>query len=286
MIFIFIDGFGKAGSSISDNPVKKNEFPILYNIINMKSKAIDPVMGVPGLPQSATGQTSLFCGVNAQKLLGRHIEGFPTRLLKDIVKNDNIFKKLENIKKTATFANGYWLSDINNLSRRQKRMISVTTVMAMSGTGEIRTMDKMLNEEAVYQDITQEILVARGASLPIITPEAAAERLSRIAHAYDFTLFEYFQTDIAAHKQEPTRIRKVLSDLERFLSRIHALNDFRRRALVITSDHGNIEDLSTPLHTMNPVPFYVKGPGSRDLLRKVNDLSDVTPSVVKWFSLK
>ena len=36
-------------------------------------------LGIEGLPQSATGQTALFTGINAAQLLGRHLFGFPNQ---------------------------------------------------------------------------------------------------------------------------------------------------------------------------------------------------------------
>ena len=40
-------------------------------------KPVDPKLGVKGIPQSATGQTSLLTGVNAQGVLGYHKSGYP-----------------------------------------------------------------------------------------------------------------------------------------------------------------------------------------------------------------
>ncbi|HXT50199.1 MAG TPA: phosphoglyceromutase, partial [Thermoanaerobaculia bacterium] len=39
--------------------------------------ALDAVLGVPGLPQSGTGQTTLFTGVNAQASIGHHVPALP-----------------------------------------------------------------------------------------------------------------------------------------------------------------------------------------------------------------
>src|SRR5688572_10550874 len=39
--------------------------------------AVDACLGVPGTPQSATGQAALFTGVNAAAALGHHLMAFP-----------------------------------------------------------------------------------------------------------------------------------------------------------------------------------------------------------------
>jgi len=284
IILIFIDGLGIGRLDTPNNPINKEKFSILYNIIK-KAAIIDPVMGVEGLPQSATGQTSLLCGVNAQKILSGHSEGFPGPKLQNIIKKENIFKKLKNIKRKSTFANGYWLNDISEIDKRLRKMVSVTTIASLNGLGYVRPINALINENAVYQDITQKVLKEKGANLPIITLKNAAQRLINISKKFDFTLFEYFQTDIAGHKQDLCKANNVLSDLDDFISNIHNLIDFSRSTLIITSDHGNIEDLSTPLHTNNLVPFYVKGFKKDFLTEKVKDLSDVTPAIVEWFSL-
>jgi hypothetical protein len=284
LLMIFIDGVGLGNRQSPHNPIKKEKCPFLYDIIFHRSSGIDPVMGVKGIPQSATGQTSLLCGINAQKIMNSHIEGFPTKKLRELIKKENIFKKLKSINTVSTFANGYILDDPSKIDEKLKKMISVTTIASMSGLGYVRPLEALVQGKAVYQDITQEITRQRGADLPTITPTEAAQRLFHIMDEADFTLFEYFQTDVAGHKQDQKRIDQVLLHLEDFLAHLHTLFDFSVNALIITSDHGNIEDLSTPLHTKNPVPFYVKGFQREMLADKVKNLADITPAIVDWFS--
>jgi bisphosphoglycerate-independent phosphoglycerate mutase (AlkP superfamily) len=76
----------------------------------------------------------------------------------------------------------------------------------------------------------------------------------------------------------------VLTILERFISALLRTIDFSSCALIIASDHGNLEDPSTPHHTQNPVPYFVRGPGREILIREVRDLSDITPRILEWFS--
>src|SRR5512145_901748 len=47
------------------------------------ARPIDACLGVDGLPQSATGQTTMLTGVNAAAALGRHKEGFPGPRLRE-----------------------------------------------------------------------------------------------------------------------------------------------------------------------------------------------------------
>lgn len=49
--------------------------------------------------------------------------------------------------------------------------------------------------------------------------------------------------------------------------------------LVITSDHGNLEDLTTKTHTRNPVPLFVKG--NTEPFKNVKSITDVTPAILE-----
>ena len=60
----------------------------------------------------------------------------------------------------------------------------------------------------------------------------------------------------------------AVETLERFDGLLGGvLEDFDHRecTLILTSDHGNIEDLSTKSHTRNPVPCIVAGSKRKEL---------------------
>ena len=53
--------------------------------------------------------------------------------------------------------------------------------------------------------------------------------------------------------------------------------------LVMTADHGNIENMSERGHTTNPVPFIAFGPKEAAIRERVSSLQDVTPSLLAAF---
>jgi phosphopentomutase len=59
--------------------------------------------------------------------------------------------------------------------------------------------------------------------------------------------------------------------------------DIRRYLIVMTSDHGNLEDLQVRGHTRNPVPALVIGPhpARREFLDGLNDLTDFAPAILR-----
>jgi hypothetical protein len=165
------------------------------------------------------------------------------------VQDHNIFSKLLAAGKTCTFANAYWIDDVAHIPPRRA---SVTTVATLAAFGGVRGKADLLANRAVYHDLTREKLRERGYTGPRITPEEAAEHLIGIANEHNFTLFEFFQTDHAGHSGHPERIFQCLEKLDRFFGVLLRFEGL----LIVTSDHGNIEDMTVLTHTANPVPLY------------------------------
>jgi bisphosphoglycerate-independent phosphoglycerate mutase (AlkP superfamily) len=56
-----------------------------------------------------------------------------------------------------------------------------------------------------------------------------------------------------------------------------------RTLLVLASDHGNIEDLSTG-HTTNPTLAILAGSGASELRKKLTYLTDVAPMILSYLT--
>lgn len=270
ILFVFVDGLGLGSDDPAVNPLADTQrFPTLGKML-ANSVPLDASLGVPGLPQSATGQAALLTGLNAPQLMGRHMEGFPPPRLKTLVQEHNIFSKLLAAGKTCTFANEYYLDDVAHIPSKRE---SVTTVATLAAFGGVRGKDKLVENRAVYHDLTREALRARGYDGELITPEKAAEHLIGIANDYDFTLFEFFQSDHAGHSGDEQRIFQTLEKLDAFFSNLWKFEGL----LIVTSDHGNIEDMTVRTHTPNPVPFYASKPERFQGLEKIDQL---TPAIL------
>jgi hypothetical protein len=267
ILFVFVDGLGLGSADPAVNPLADIQaFPHLGNML-AQSLPLDATLGVPGLPQSATGQAALMTGLNAPQRMGRHIEGFPPLRLKELVRRHNLFATLTAAGKRCTFANAYWLDDAAHIPPRRE---SVTTVAALSVPGGVRGKADLLANRAVCHDLTREwIRRERGYDGPLITPEEAAEHLIGIANDHDFTLFEFFETDRAGHSGDRQKVFQTLEKLDRFVSGVWKFDGL----LIVTSDHGNIEDLSVRTHTMNPVPLFASKPEWFQGLERIDQLA-------------
>ncbi len=278
IVFLFIDGVGIAPPA-PDNPVNPEVCPALCRLIHRHCTPIDANLGVMGLPQSATGQASMFTGVNAPQFMGRHCEGFPGPGLRDMIGKDNLFLQLKACGKKVKFADAYLVESADELESR--RFKSVTTVMALTAPDTVSTVSDLADDNAVLQDLTRETIRDRYPDIPTIDPEDAARHLFDIIRANDFTLFEYFQTDVAGHSMDYERACSVLREYDAFLATLIRFTEAAGVTLVMTSDHGNVEAMNERGHTRNPVPFIAFGPKEDVLRASVKSLADVTPAILK-----
>lgn len=281
-LFILVDGLGLGSDDPHVNPLLSGACPHLLAVLREEAVPLDAAMGVPGIPQSATGQTALLTGVNAAVEAGRHMEGFPGPLLREITRRHNLYDALASRGYRATFANAYYVGDVAEV--HQWRRQSVTTVAALKAFGTVRNRLDMERGQAVYQDLTRNSLRERGYEGSLVSPEQSAADLIRIAREHDFTLFEYFQTDRVAHKGSRDEVLAVLRLFDAFLGvALGFTRESKDNLFILTSDHGNIEDAGVTVHSGNPVPLVAVGRGAPELKRDARSITDVAPAVLRLY---
>ena len=286
VLLFFIDGLG-IGSRGPHNPldglieaaplaVFQNEE--LVTIFDGVIVPTDASLGVSGRPQSASGQTTILTGVNAPALLGYHKQGFPNSPLLEIIREHSLFRQLTNAGVAPiSFANAY----TKMFFEARPRWVSATTAAVEAAGLHFRTVEDLRAGRAVYQDFTNAILIERGEDVLTRTPEEAAEVLASIVATNRFTLYEYFITDKIGHAQDMNAARIILSQLAKFIRSLLAKLDLERTTVILTSDHGNIEDLSIRNHTLNGVPTIVWGANRDRVAQRVRSLADITPAILE-----
>lgn len=280
MIYLFVDGVG-IREPAADNPVNSEVCPTFWRLVTKHCKPIDACLGVEGRPQSATGQATMFTGVNCPKAMGKHCEGFPGPSLRKIIEANNIFLELKKRGRKVCFADAYLSENAEEIAAR--RFKSVTTVMALTTPEVISTVGDLMEDRALLQDLTRETIQDRYPDIPVVSPQRAAEHLFGIAKENDFTLYEFFQTDVSGHSMDYTRACAVLRVYDAFLSNLVRFAEMANITIIITSDHGNIECITDRGHTTNPVPFIVFGPKEQHIRQRVNSLVDVMPAILAAF---
>jgi len=238
----------------------------------------DACLGVSGRPQSASGQTTILTGINAPQIIGAHKQGFPNPPLLDIIRRHSIFLQLKNKGiDSITFANTY----TKRFFERRPRWISATTAAVEAAGLRFNVVDDLRAGHAVYHDFTNEMLSERGEHAALRTPEEAGHVLANIVSSHRFTLYEYFITDKVGHAQDHDEARRVLPKLARFIRTILEDLNLDETTVLLTSDHGNIEDLSVRNHTLNPVPTIIWGRNRQIIASRIASLADITPAIVE-----
>ena len=238
----------------------------------------DACLGVEGRPQSASGQTTILTGVNAPGIIGAHKQGFPNQALLDIIREHSIFLQLKNKGiESITFANTY----TKRFFERRPRWISATTAAVEAAGLRFNVVEDLKAGRAVYHDFTNEMLIENGEIVDVRTPELAGDVLAGIVRSHRFTLYEYFITDKIGHAQDYEAARRLLPMLARFIRAVLRDLDLTNTTMILTSDHGNIEDLSARNHTLNPVPTIIWGRNAEAIAPRIETLADISPAIVR-----
>jgi 2,3-bisphosphoglycerate-independent phosphoglycerate mutase len=298
VVFVFVDGVGAGSRDPDRNPLARGDF-LLSRFedgtgapLPAGGRAVlaDARLGVPGRPQSATGQTTILTGENAPLAVGRHVLGFPNAALREILRRASLFRALAASGRRAVFANAYPVAYLRalglpaegepefELGRRRARPAATTVAYAAAG-GAFLTWADAKAGRALTHDVTGGRARARGADVPERTPEDAADILHALARDHDLALFEFFETDEAGHARSMPHAVDALSRLDRFLRALLARlgpDD----ALVVASDHGNVEDLSIRNHTLASVPVLGFGRAA-GALDGVRDLTHLAPLLLR-----
>jgi 2,3-bisphosphoglycerate-independent phosphoglycerate mutase len=291
LLLFFIDGLG-IGTRGSHNPFDGLDNAAPLAIFQNERSVLpfggvlaltDARLGVEGRPQSASGQTTILTGVNAPAAIGYHKQGFPNQVLLDIIREHSIFVQLKSAGvHRVTFANTY----SKRFFEKRPRWVSATTAAVEAAGLQFNTVDDLNAGRAMYQDFTNAMLIERGENANLRTPEEAGEVLANIVAANTFTLYEYFITDKVGHAQDMNAAQRVLQMLAQFIRSLLAKLDLERTTVILTSDHGNIEDLSFRNHTLNPVPTILWGRNGARLAARIRSLVDITPVIVDVLTKK
>ncbi|MEW5806386.1 MAG: hypothetical protein AB1756_03420 [Acidobacteriota bacterium] len=239
-------------------------------------KAIDATLGVPGIPQSATGQASLLTGMNVPQVAGGHLAGLPNQKVRDAINRESIFLKLSRMGLKAIFANGF----TEAYFKRERPRVSATTQSAIAGGVKLRTIEDVKNGKSLYHDFTNFFLKEMGYELKLYSPQRAGETLVRIASEHDFTLYEYFITDIIGHKGGLREASIEVAKIDLFMRSVLDNINLDDNLVIVTSDHGNLEDSSIKTHTLNRVPLLCWGKNSEKLASGVDDISAISNSII------
>lgn len=290
---LFTDGVGVGPPEATTNPLARTEY-LLSQFSDGSGTTLPPggsrhdvdtTFGVPGRPQSASNQTAIFTAQPAPRLLGRHVLGYPNEPLRGLLATHSIVRKVTAAGRSATFANAYPAGylDALGLRRRASRGVDVqisarflrrlkpsASTLAMSAGGvELRTLDDARNDDGLTHDVDGSSAARRRLVVPLRSAREAAAIFWKLSA--DFTLFEHYLADEAGHAQDLAAAERALGIFDTFARAVIESRPADCQVL-ICSDHGNVEDLSTRSHTRNPVAVLSFGEAGLPAMETVADV--------------
>ncbi len=169
-----------------------------------------------------------------------------------------------------------------------RRLPGTIALAAVQAGISLCTLDDLIHARAISADFTGQGLRERLnlPDIPVITLAEAGKRLANLSQVHHFSLFEYWLSDYAGHAQDMPAACRLLSDFDWVIAALLEEWDFENGLIVITSDHGNLEDLSTRRHTLNDVPCLVIGEeGMRSqFVQDLRDLTGIAPAIRRFFA--
>ena len=297
VLFIFLDGIGLGENNPETNPFARAKMPNLNQLLEGRSLlkdsapfhgehasllAVDPTVGVHGLPQSATGQAILLTGKNIPAELGYHYGPKPNHAVAAFLKDDTLFSNFAKAGKKIALLNGYPPRYFHGIDSGKRLYSSIPLAVTNAGIPLFRHED-LFAGRALSADFTGEgwRTMLGFLDAPVMDAAQAGRKLGTLAKEYDFSLFEYWASDYAGHKQQMDEAIRLMETFDQiFGGLVEVLDD---GLILVTSDHGNMEDLSTRKHTDADVPALVIGDKTarQEFTRGMKDLTDIAPAIWK-----
>jgi 2,3-bisphosphoglycerate-independent phosphoglycerate mutase len=293
VLLLFVDGVGVGRRDASINPLARADHALSQfqdgtsgSRFQLSRSQVDACLSVPGRPQSASNQASLYTGHNIPLAVGKHCLGFPPPSVAALIETHSIFGRMVARGKTVRPFNAFPREVAEHFSqsgvspapaRWLKRVRPSASVLALLAANlRLPTFDDVRQGMALPHDLSGERAQSLGFEMPTFSARQAAEVIWRAP--FDCGLFEYFLTDDAGHAQSFEQAHRYLKRFDDFLSEVLRQKPADAQVLV-TSDHGNIEDLSTRNHTLNAVPVLYSGPAA---LPEINSLDEVGRTIEQW----
>ena len=275
VLFIFLDGVGLGEDDPDINPFAKIEMPFLQSLLGGQKLLaesapfigeratllpLDATLDVDGLPQSATGQAVLLTGLNVPKEIGEHYGPKPNAAVAKYLLNGNLFSQVIKAGKTAALLNAYPPRYFDGVNSGRRLYSAIPLAVTSAGLN-------LFNKEDYYagRALSADFIgngwrgVLGFPDAPIYEPRAAGQKMAALSNRYDFSFFEYWASDYAGHKQDMNWAIEQFQIFDDVLVGLLDQWDDQDGLILVTSDHGNMEDLSTRRHTDAKVPLFLIG---------------------------
>lgn len=288
---LFLDGVGLGDDSPSRNPLAAATMPNLtallgegWHVAGRGHVAADRAslvptdanLGVAGRPQSATGQATILTGRNVPAIVGEHYGPKPNAAVGDVIRAGTLFHEVAAAGGRAALITPYPERYFEAIESG-RRLLSSVPLAAVSAGLPLMGVDDLRAGRAVSPDFTgvgwRDFLGYN--DMPVLSLPDAGRRIAAVAAHYDFSFFEHWPTDQAGHRGTLEEAVAHLEALDAVVGGLLADWDESRGLLIITSDHGNLEEKDHRQHTRNPVPTILFGRDHARYAAMIHDLTDI-----------
>ncbi|MGA2820473.1 MAG: alkaline phosphatase family protein [Anaerolineales bacterium] len=299
VLLLFLDGVGLGAPDPTRNPLVAAELPTLKRLmggqdLTREARAVegeeatffpcDANLGVEGKPQSASGQASLLTGVNVPSHLGFHYGPKPNRSIRALLKDRNLLTTLSRRGQRHSLLNAYPPAYFEGVRSGHRLHSAIPLAVELAG-GELANEEVLRRGSALSADFTGDGWRRRlgYSDTPLLTPREAGQRMAELARRVDFAIFDHWPTDYAGHKGRMEPAVELLRILDKVLEALAQAARNDSLLVVVTSDHGNLEDLSERGHTRNPVPALLIGPRPlrKPFVQRMQDLTGFAPALLE-----
>ncbi|MEF2279959.1 metalloenzyme domain protein [Deinococcus sp. YIM 134068] len=254
LVWLALDGVGHPDDAPPDS-VWDQALPALRPLVEA-GHALDATLGVPGLPQSGTGQACWLTGRDAVRVMGEHFGPHPGPTLQRLLREEALPVRLVRAGGRAALANHYPPGYFAAQARRPRSGCFPFAFVA-AGTPlnppDVPPVPATLGLN--YADPWPEMLPPDGLT-------RLGERLARAADRYDLLACDLWFGDFLGHQGRTPVSPDVRRAGQAYLARVDALLAGLLGAgarVVLTSDHGNLENLGVKAHTLARVPLAGSG---------------------------
>lgn len=297
ILALFLDGIGLGEDDPQKNPFAAADMPTILELTGGRrwlaktdrqhtTRAVfiptDARLGVPGLPQSGTGQASLLTGLNVPQITGRHYGPKPDLQTRRLIAKHSYFKRLVERGKKAQLLTAYPPRLLHDFARGKTLRSSIQQAAYESGQAHF-TVDDVRRRRALTAEWTTESW-RKHLKIDCTARYSAREAgrlLARLARNYDFAFHSHWLTDRIGHRGTLARGVELLEMFDQVLRGLLDEWDDDEGLALVVSDHGNLEDISVRRHTNNDVPTLIIGSRAAEFATGYKTLADFVPACDK-----
>ncbi len=211
-----------------------------------------------------------------------HYGPYPGPTLKKILDGGTLFTEVRRSGGQVALANAFPPGYFAALEAGKLR-VNVPVYAAQRAGVPLLTLADYHRGEAISADLDGRYLHGLDARSAPQSPEKAGKTLADLAQRATLTFFDFWLSDTAGHRWSFADTAALLEKFDAFLTGlVPALGEV---TLLLTSDHGNLEDKSSRSHTRNAVPLLIHGP-LEPHFAGATSLLDVAPAVRRALNLR